>query len=358
MSRLSDEQARAKSRRRRLRSAGIIAAAVVVVAAVVAVTLNVPIPGIRDSGVPPGQPVQVTIPEGAATGEIGRILEDAGVVDSGGALADEAIQQGVDNQLQPGVYGLTTGMDVAEVLDVLVAGPQAAPGDRLTIPEGLTVAQIAARIAESGRWSAEEVQQALADPNLASPYRPQADVPQPLEGLLFPSTYPVSDDTRLPALLQTMLDQMQTVMQRQDFTTARQLNLTDYDVLIVASMVEREALVPEDRPKIAQVIYNRMRAGMRLQIDATVQYALGENRERLSTEDTRVDSPHNTYLNDGLPPTPIAAPGEDAIRAALAPADGPWLYYVRTEQDGRHSFTDSYEEFERLKEVARERGFI
>jgi UPF0755 protein len=324
-------------------------------------TLDIRIPGLPTFGgpdVPPGQPVQVTIPDGASTREIGRRLEDAGVVDHGRAFADEAASRGVDSQLKPGVYELTTGMDLDELLRILTTGPKASPANQVTIPEGWTVRQIAARLAETGRWTPQQVQQALADPNLASPYKPRGRVAQPLEGLLFPSTYPVEDDTPLPELLQAMLDQTQEVMSRQDFTTARRLNLTDYDILIVASLVEREALVSQDRPKIARVIYNRLRADQRLQIDATVQYALGENRERLSTADTRVDSLHNTYLHAGLPPTPIAAPGEDAIRAALAPAEGPWLYYVRTEQDGRHSFTDSHDEFLRLKELARQRGFI
>lgn len=360
MARLASEQARAKTRRRRTRGIAVVLTSMCLVAALVAVTItfDLPIPGVGGSDVPPGQPVEVTIPEGASTRQIGELMEDAGVVGRGRDVGDEAASRGVDNQLKPGVYQLTTGMDLGELLDTLVAGPGASAANRLTIPEGYTVRQISDRIVQSGRWSADQVQQALADPALTSPYRPEGDVPQPLEGLMFPSTYPLRPDMTLQGLLQTMLDKTTAVMERQDFRVARQLNLTDYDVLIVASMIEREALVAEDRPKIARVIYNRLRIDQRLQIDATVQYALGETQSRLSTADTQTDSPHNTYRHAGLPPTPIAAPGENAIKAALAPADGNWTYYVRTEQDGRHSFTDSHDEFLELKELARERGFI
>jgi UPF0755 protein len=135
-------------------------------------------------------------------------------------------------------------------------------------------------------------------------------------------------------------------------------HLSPYQILTIASMVEREAKVPEDRPKIARVIYNRLAKGQPLQIDATVQYALGDGKPRLSTEDLQVDSPYNTYLHTGLPPTPIASPGEASIEAAIRPADGPWLFYVLIDGDGHHAFTASATEFARLKDEARRKGLL
>jgi UPF0755 protein len=121
-------------------------------------------------------------------------------------------------------------------------------------------------------------------------------------------------------------------------------------------MIEREAKIPADRPKIAAVIYNRLAAGKRLEIDATVEYAVGHGK--LTATDLRRASPYNTYTHDGLPPTPIAAPGEAAIQAALKPADGDWIYYVLSDKDGSHAFTNSYQEFLRLKAQARAKGVL
>jgi UPF0755 protein len=123
-------------------------------------------------------------------------------------------------------------------------------------------------------------------------------------------------------------------------------------------MVEREAKVPEDRPKIARVIYNRLAKRQPLQIDATVQYALGSSKPRLSNKDLQVASPYNTYLHSGLPPTPIASPGQAAIEAAMEPANGSWLFYVLIDANGHHAFTSSASEFARLKDEARRKGLL
>ena len=122
-------------------------------------------------------------------------------------------------------------------------------------------------------------------------------------------------------------------------------------------MIEREARVPEDRPKIARVIYNRLSAKMRLDIDATVVYAVG-GKTSLTGADLEIDSPYNTRLYKGLPPTPIAAPGQASLEAALAPSEGPWLYYVLADREGRHYFTDSARDFDRAVAEAEEAGLL
>ncbi|HZG94673.1 MAG TPA: endolytic transglycosylase MltG, partial [Mycobacteriales bacterium] len=125
--------------------------------------------------------------------------------------------------------------------------------------------------------------------------------------------------------------------------------------ITLASMIERETRIKAERPKVSRVIHNRLDAGTRLQIDATIQYLLPKPKKSLSAADLKIESPYNTYLHKGLPPGPIASPGRASIEAALAPADGPWLYYVVTDaKTGKHTFTASYEEFVDLKNKAKQ----
>jgi UPF0755 protein len=134
--------------------------------------------------------------------------------------------------------------------------------------------------------------------------------------------------------------------------------LSPYEVVTVASMIEKEAKVPEERPMIARVIYNRLDQGMMLGIDATVLYAIGEQKEQITSNDLRVDSPYNTRRYTGLPPTPIASPGRDSLVAALHPADGTWTYYVIEDDQGHHFFTDSSSEFEKARQRAQQAGLL
>jgi UPF0755 protein len=300
---------------------------------------------------PPGQPVTFIVRTGEGSVEIGRNLRDAGVVDSVNRFRDVAEKRGLDGSLKPGTYRLFTGMSFDAVLDILARGPST--GTPLTIPEGWTVAQIAAKLAGTEQFTKDDVDKALKSKDLNVPYRPEGVTS--LEGLLFPETYGVEKDDTAESVLQDMLDQLEIVLQRQDLSAIPR-GLNTYQLLIVASMIEREAKIPADRPKIAAVIYNRLAIDKRLEIDATVEYAVGHGK--LTANDLTSSSPYNTYTHDGLPPTPIAAPGEAAIQAALKPADGDWLYYVLSDKDGSHAFTRSYTEFLRLKAEARRKGLL
>jgi UPF0755 protein len=242
-------------------------------------------------------------------------------------------------------------MDIDAVLEVLAKGPST--GVPFTIPEGYTVAQIVDTIVATKQFTRPEVEKALRSKDLIVPRRPKGVTS--LEGLLFPDTYGIEPDDTAIGVVQKMLDQLEVVLSRYELSTAPQ-KLTPYQLLTVASMIEREAKVDADRPKIAAVIYNRLAAGRRLEVDATVQYAVGH--ARLTARDLRSPSPYNTYVHPGLPPTPIAAPGEAAIRAALQPADGDWLFYVLASKDGAHAFTNSYQEFLRLKAQAKAKGLL
>jgi UPF0755 protein len=309
----------------------------------------------RPPPVPPGRPVTVTVVSGEGTREVADALERLGVIDNAGRFRRLAEQRGLDAALRPGTYRLTTGMDQDRVLDILVKGPSTRS---LTIPEGFTQRQIADKLVAVGHFDRAAVLRALHDPKLASRYRPRG---KPLEGLLFPRTYQIGQDDTPTTVVQAMLDQLQLVLARYDLAAARPagLRLPPYQILTVASLIEAEAKVPGDRPKIAAVIYNRLKRGIPLQIDPTVQYAwalLGHPKPRLGLADLRVGSPYNTYLVRGLPPTPIDSPGEQSIRAALRPANGDWLYYVVVAADGHHAFTASYQQFLELKRKAKSLG--
>src|SRR5919199_6414977 len=192
----------------------------------------------RERKVPPGQPVTITVRSGQSSVEIGRALRDAGVVDSVNRFRDVAEERGLDSLLKPGTYQLKTGMSIDAVLDILAKGPST--GKPLTIPEGWTVAQIAAALAGTGQFTKAEVARALKSKDLIVNYRPNGVTS--LEGLLFPDTYGIEPDDTPESVLQDMLNQLEIVLSRYQLSTApRKLN--PYQLLIVASMIEREAKV-------------------------------------------------------------------------------------------------------------------
>ncbi|MGE0028192.1 MAG: endolytic transglycosylase MltG [Thermoleophilia bacterium] len=176
--------------------------------------------------------------------------------------------------------------------------------------------------------------------------------PTSLEGFLFPATYDITDRTTAGELVDEQLAAYDANTSQVNYSYAKSKNLTKYDVLILASMIEREVAVARERPIVAGVMYNRLKAGMRLDIDATVQYALGRWKPELTASDLAIDSPYNTRKFAGLPPGPISNPGLDSIRAAARPAKVPYLYYVaRNDGSGRHFFATTPEQFDR--DVAR-----
>jgi UPF0755 protein len=221
---------------------------------------------------------------------------------------------------------------------------------RVIVPEGLTIGQTAERVdvqtggsISSGRF-VDAAQEAGYDHTFLE------GSGGTIEGFLFPKTYEVTDEMQARDVVEMMLDQFGLETRDLEWSRAEDLGLDRYQVLIVASMIEKEASLPDERPVIASVMYNRLRAQMRLQIDATVQYALGEWKPELSYEDLEVDSRYNTYKVDGLPPTPICNPGFESIRAALYPAETDYLYYLLTSPEGRHSFTADYDQFLKWKQ--------
>ncbi|MCE5202686.1 MAG: endolytic transglycosylase MltG [Coriobacteriales bacterium] len=305
--------------------------------------------------VPAGRPVQVEIPEGADTRAIADKLAGAGVVDNAAMFRLRARIQGVDGKLKPGVYDLVTGASYGSAIDALLAGPPITYST-VTIPEGFTIQQIAERLEEQAGIPASEFdERARTHAEDFSPGRPfLSEISNhSLEGYLFPKTYRIPEGASADDVIDMMLDQFAEEMKSVDLTYARSRGLTSHDVVIIASMIEREARLREEQPLISSVIYNRLEKNMKLEIDATIEYIIPGTRPRLLDKHLRIDSPYNTYMYGGLPIGPISNPGIDALRAAAAPAQTRYLYYVLTGEDGSHTFTETHEEFLKAKEKSR-----
>ena len=222
---------------------------------------------------------------------------------------------------------------------------QAAGGSTLLIREGLRREDIAALLDKQTDISGERYL-ALTGPGPRGRALAGTDRPTSLEGFLFPATYELAKETTASGLIDMQLEAYEANTADVNYRYAERRNLTKYDVLIIASMIEREVAVARERPLVASVIYNRLRAGMRLDIDATVQYAVGQWKEHLTASDLAIDSPYNTRKFAGLPPGPISNPGKDSIRAAAHPVETDYLYYVaRNDGTGRHYFSSTPEQF-------------
>lgn len=294
-----------------------------------------------------GEPVQVVVPGGASTAKIAEVLSSAGVIGEPLLFRIQARLSGADGELKPGTYDLTTGMSFSEALAALTEGPQTVYVT-VTIPEGYVVDQIAARFEEQAGVSAKEFI-ALAKGQAASfaadhPYLKNA-YDGSLEGYLFPKTYEVPQGAVARDVIEMMLDQFDLEFAKLDLACAHKKGLSDAHVVVLASMIEREAKLAKERPLVSSVIYNRLARGMKLEIDATIAYVLPGNKFRLTARDIRIDSPYNTYRNAGLPPGPISNPGLASLQAAAQPASTEYLYYVLTGKDGSHTFCRTKAEF-------------
>lgn len=296
-------------------------------------------------------PVTFEVQEGDSIAQMGRNLKDAGVVASVDAFIDAAGANPESQGIQVGYYPLMKEMPAADVVDVLV-DPNNMVKDTVTIPEGLRAEDIVALLAKKTDYKKGEFQKVLDNPEqLGLPEYAEGNA----EGYLFPATYDFGPNATPESMLTDMVDRWKQAAKDADLEAkAEELGYTPQELMTIASLVQMEGR-GDDMPKVARVIYNRLEnpengiTNGRLEIDATVNYALGKRGIARLTDDevaSVADSPYNTYEQAGLPPTPIAAPGDDAIKAATHPADGDWLFYVTTNlRTGETKFTDSYDEF-------------
>jgi len=292
--------------------------------------------------------VVVRIHPGDTASDIATALAGAGVVKTAAAFRRAANADERSRRLQPGFYRLKRHMGSTEAL-ALMLDPAALVVHRVTVPEGTTARGIVDLVARSAHLPAAELAGELARPTgLGLPAYARGRV----EGLLFPATYGFAPGTTAEQALTEMVRRYQQAAKDLDLDArARAAGRTPYQVLIVASIVQGEARLPADFPKVAAVIYNRLARGMPLQVDATINYVLPERKGHLTAKDLELSSPYNSYRVTGLPPTPIGSPGEVALRAALSPTPGDLLYFVTIDKAGHNAFTNSYAEFLRLKAI-------
>ena len=303
-----------------------------------------------------GAKVEVRLQQGWGVPRIAEELAKDHVVRSSIAFNLYARFNG-DNSFQAGTYDLRQNLGAKDAVSALKKGPRI-DYVVLTIPPGFWLKQIATRVGRLGGGRSAQVFLADTSNNaVRSVFEPQGV--SNLEGLLRPDTYKISENEDEIGILQEMVTAFDTHAAKLGLTNASVHGLTPYQIIIVASMVEAEAKVPQDRPLIASVIYNRLAQHMKLQIDSTVIYARGNPADRhLSPADLQRKSPYNTYVADGLPPAPIGAVSDASLRAALAPADTDYLYYVLAGKDGHHAFSSTYQQWQQDVAAARAQGLL
>jgi UPF0755 protein len=299
----------------------------------------------------PSRSAKVKVVRGDTLSDVAAKLEEAGVIKSAFVFELQARYEGYGTEIKTGRYTFEPGQDSGEILHKLTVG-QAAPTFTVTIPEGLTIKETAKTVAADSGMTAPEFEEAARRTDYGYAFLDSPDV-ETTEGYLFPAKYNFEKDVTARQIVDRLLEQYLLETQDLDFAEARErLDLTEHQVLTVASLIEKEAANSEEKPLIASVIYNRLRKNTPLQIDATIQYALKRPKENLSLDDLKVGSAYNTYENKGLPPGPICSPGRESLLAALNPANTDYLYYVLKENGEEHFFTKSYEDFLLAKEKA------
>lgn len=302
-----------------------------------------------------GEDVAVTIPKGASTSEIAEILKEKNLIKSVFRFKLESKLNNYDGTFQQGNYTLNTSMTHQQIMELLQKGGEAEETYQLVIPEGFTIDKIAQRLQEQDIMTAEEftneVNTGEFDYEFLKDLPTSSDRRYKLEGYLFPATYTLYDGVTAHELIDKMLQRFEIEYTQNIKDDLEQSGHTLDEIVTIASIVEAEIQVPEERARAAGVIKNRLEQGMKLQIDATVLYAQGTTKDRVMEADLEYSSPYNTYQVEGLPIGPISNPGSAALVAALHPEDNNYIYYV-VEKYGssNHVFTETYEDFMKARE--------
>ncbi|PKM96182.1 MAG: endolytic transglycosylase MltG [Firmicutes bacterium HGW-Firmicutes-1] len=291
--------------------------------------------------------VDVTVPKGASTEDIAKILKEKELI--GSVLYFRAMSRmaGNDGKFQVGTYSLNTGMDEEEIMNALLTNGEKREVVKFTIPEGYTIEQIANKLDSEGIVDSGEFMDAIGEEDFG--YKFIKDIPDRnirLQGYLFPNTYEVYKDATAADIISIMLKEFDRVFKEEYYTRATELGLTVDQVITIASIIEKEVKVDTERKTVAGVIYNRLDIDMKLEMCSTVIFALDKpkdfNKNKLLYADLETDSPYNTYMYTGLPVGPIANPGEASIIAALYPEEHEYLFFVLVnEETGEHQFNTS-----------------
>ena len=296
--------------------------------------------------------IEVEIATGSSTRYIADKLEEKGLIRSATFFVLMTSVSGADQQLQAGFYEFSPSQSLLEIVEDLQKGNIAT--FQFTIPEGYTVEEIASLLAEKTEYSKNDFLTAANTRELAGGYFeiPDGDYIYELEGLLYPATYDLPRSYGPEDIMRHLVAEFYSRWGGE--LEEGILDYSPFEIITIASMVEKEGRLREEKPLIAGVIYNRLRNNMLLQMDATIQYALEQRQDIILYSDLRLDSYYNTYQYPGLPPGPIASPGDNALDAALNPEDTDYLFYFALE-DGSHSFSRTYGEHRRKLQEFRER---
>ena len=296
--------------------------------------------------------VEITVEEGDSRGDVAKKLHDAGLVNSRLVFNIAGTFLHYNRYVEPGTYKLNSDMDfralITNMHDWETDAKEAQGLIKVTIPEGYTMEQIFRKLEDENVCSYDDLMDAAANYSYNYSFIDQSmqgDAKR-LEGFLFPDTYEFYQGMQASSAINKFLENFHDRITAEMLEKADERGMTMQEVVTVASMIEKEAANDDERAMIAAVIYNRIEAGMPLQIDSTIMYVLPEHKDVLTVEDTKIDSPYNTYQNKGLPPTPIANPGLASIKAALSPASTQALYYALDAESGTHKFFTNYGEFQ------------
>ncbi len=296
--------------------------------------------------------VLVEISAGASSGQVADLLEDRGLIRSSLAFRLLSRLGEMDAEIRAGWYRLSPDMAPEEILDVLVRGEVATV--RFTVVEGLTVDMTVASLVNQGMGDEEIFSSLVADASLVGEWLPEGyaarvmcpefDLPaSPLEGYLFPDTYDIRYKATEEQIIERMIDGFRSIWSEDRLRRAEELGLSVHEIVTLASIVERETVLCEEREVVASVFMNRLGLGMKLDACSTVLYVHGRRDGVVLTEDTEVESTYNTYRSPSLPPGPIATPSRASIDAVLHPAETDYLYFV-SRGDGSHAFARTYPE--------------
>ena len=283
-----------------------------------------------------------------SVGYVAKQLKDAGIIKYKGLFELYCSVSHAKTKIDPGTYELSTNYDYRALVKKMQVGSGAMVTTKVTIPEGYTMEQIFQKLEDENVCSYDDLMDAAANYSYNYSFIDQSmqgDAKR-LEGFLFPDTYEFYQGMQASSAINKFLENFHDRLTAEMLEKADERGMTMQEVVTVASMIEKEAANDDERAMIAAVIYNRIEAGMPLQIDSTIMYVLPEHKDLLTVEDTKIDSPYNTYQNKGLPPTPIANPGLASIKATLSPASTQALYYALDAESGTHKFFTNYGEFQ------------
>ena len=304
--------------------------------------------------------VYVSIPQGSSASEITSILSNKGVISSSLAYEIYLRNENMGDKLRAGDYEILNNLEFEELTSILLKGPPLKTYN-ITIPEGLWIEETLVSISSQTGFPVDSLKNSLISGLVKSKYVYLGDYKklEHWEGLIYPNTYEIEVDANGEEILQTLVTELENVITRVFTENTLPTWIDNYNQLFtIASLIEAESKLEEDRPLVASVIRNRLYDNMLLQIDATVLYALQKRKTQVLLVDLQVDSKYNTYKYNGLPPTPISGFGERSILAILNAPQSDFIYYLLTDKNGKMSFTNNYTDFINMKNKAKEDGVI